>query len=172
MLYLKKHFGMQFNEKQHFTQIWVWILLTGLLISSLFPLFRKPNPSIISILIYTSPMVVIMILFAVMYLQTSINSEGISIQFNPFHRKPKVFKWNEINSIELLKYSPLFEYGGWGIRGIGDDKAYNIKGNIGLKIRFKNGKKILIGTQKPEEINKLLNILKEQHAISFQNKLT
>ena len=102
-----------------------------------------------------------------MNLQTTINENGIMIKFYPFHRKQKVFNWEDIAHIELLKYSPLFEYGGWGIRGLGDDKAYNVRGNTGLKIFFKNKNKILIGTQKPDELRDFIENLKNQKEINF-----
>jgi hypothetical protein len=42
-------------------------------------------------------------------------------------------------------------YGGWGIkRGIGG-LAYNVSGNQGLQLVLTDGRKILIGTQKPEQ---------------------
>jgi TATA-box binding protein (TBP) (component of TFIID and TFIIIB) len=35
-------------------------------------------------------------------------------------------------------------------------KAYNVSGNQGVQLFFTNGKKLLIGTQKPEEITAIL----------------
>ena len=34
--------------------------------------------------------------------------------------------------------------------------AYNVKGKMGLQLVLKNGKKILIGTQKTEELKQIL----------------
>ena len=39
---------------------------------------------------------------------------------------------------------------------MGKGKAFNIKGNMGLQLQFKDGKKLLIGTQKEEEIKQFL----------------
>ncbi|MHC4338483.1 MAG: hypothetical protein ACYSTG_11155 [Planctomycetota bacterium] len=57
-------------------------------------------------------------------------------------------------------YKPIREYGGWGIRysfrkGIG--RAYNMSGNKGVQLVFKNGKKLLIGSQKPDELAQAIN---------------
>lgn len=38
--------------------------------------------------------------------------------------------------------------------------GYNIKGNKGLQLKFKNGKVLLVGTQKPEELQKVLDEIK------------
>ena len=58
--------------------------------------------------------------------------------------------------MEIREYKPIMEYGGWGIRGFGSNRALNIKGKIGLQLVFKNGQKLLIGTQKADEIVKIL----------------
>nr|MBP6978828.1 hypothetical protein [Lentimicrobiaceae bacterium] len=55
-------------------------------------------------------------------------------------------------------YSTIGEYGGWGYR-MGGKKAgvaYNISGNMGLQLELKNGKKILLGTKKPVEMEEAL----------------
>ena len=51
------------------------------------------------------------------------------------------------------------EYGGWGIRTISLKKniAYTISGDKGLQIELKDGKKILLGTQNPEEVEKIVS---------------
>ncbi len=46
-----------------------------------------------------------------------------------------------------------------GIRYGPKGTAYNVSGKIGLQLELKNGKKILIGTRKPEEIENLLHHL-------------
>ena len=55
-------------------------------------------------------------------------------------------------SVYTRTYSPMREYGGWGIRFGKSGKAYNIKGDEGLQLVFKNGKRLLIGSQKSQEL--------------------
>jgi hypothetical protein len=57
----------------------------------------------------------------------------------------------------VRKYKPLAEFGGWGLRFGVSGKAYNISGNKGLQLELTNNKKLLIGTQKPEELSEALN---------------
>jgi len=49
------------------------------------------------------------------------------------------------------EYKPIREYGGWGIRYVIGGIAYNVYGNKGVQLILKNKKKVLVGTQKPEE---------------------
>ena len=54
------------------------------------------------------------------------------------------------------------EYGGWGYRiSPRNGKAFNIKGSWGLQLVLSNGDKLLLGTQKPEELKKAIEQLKE-----------
>ena len=41
-------------------------------------------------------------------------------------------------------------------------KALNIKGNIGIQIIFKNGKKLLLGTQKQNEAKMVIETYKDK----------
>ena len=57
-------------------------------------------------------------------------------------------------------YSPIKEYGGWGYRtSLGKKKgsAFNVKGNKGIQIEFKTGKKLLVGTQKESEATQVIH---------------
>jgi hypothetical protein len=87
---------------------------------------------------------------------TNINREGIEVKYIPFHRHPRFYIWDSIERADVRQYRPLIEYGGWGLRGIGKNRAFNATGNIGLQLVFKDGKKLLIGTQKPAEIEAVL----------------
>ncbi len=49
-------------------------------------------------------------------------------------------------------YQPLAEYGGWGIRGVGGNRAFNMRGNEGVQLELRSGQKVLIGSEKPEEL--------------------
>jgi len=60
----------------------------------------------------------------------------------------------EITSAEPREYSALAEYGGWGIHFSlsGRGWAYNVRGNSGVQLVFRNGKQLLIGTEQPDEL--------------------
>ena len=92
-------------------------------------------------------------------LVTEVSTEGVSYKMWPFHGKSRVIKWEEIESAEVRKYKPIGEYGGWGVRIGTKGKAYNVKGNMGLQLVLVSGKRILIGTQKPAELEEVLENL-------------
>ena len=57
-------------------------------------------------------------------------------------------------------YRPVRDYGGWGIRWGRDGKAYIIVGNEGLQLLLGDGEKILIGSQRPQELEAALGAWK------------
>ena len=101
------------------------------------------------------------VLFYIFKLETQVKNDGIYVRFFPLQLSFKYFNWQEIDKLYIRQYHPISEYGGWGLRvgfsGIG--KAYNMSGNVGLQIEFIDNKKLLIGTNKPDELKKVLNSL-------------
>ena len=96
-----------------------------------------------------------------------INQKSILYKFSPFHYKYYNIDWIQVDKAYIRTYKPLGEYGGWGIRyAFKNGKAYNVSGNIGLQLILKNGKKILFGTQKPEELKEIIDQLTEQGIIN------
>lgn len=94
----------------------------------------------------------ILILFEVSKVQYTINKSGITYRFFPFKRKYKNIEWSEVKALSVVKYRPIREYGGWGLRkSFNNGTAYNPQGNIGLKIHLKDDKQLLLATLSPEE---------------------
>jgi hypothetical protein len=153
-----------FTEKQRFRQFWVWALVLGLL--GLFVwafvqqiIFGIPwgnNPaSDTGLILFSLIPLGIAVLFLVARLETRIDRKGVSFRFIPFHRTWREIDWKMISRAYVRYYKPLSEFGGYGIRlGLKSGKAYNVSGNQGLQIELKNGKKLLIGTRRPEEMAK------------------
>ncbi|MEI6866527.1 hypothetical protein [Flavicella sp.] len=88
-----------------------------------------------------------------MKLTTEINITEVKIKFVPFLKKN--VKWSDIKKSEIVNYGFV---GGWGIRlGTKYGTVYNTKGKTGLVIELNNGNKFLIGTQKEDELKRVLN---------------
>ena len=119
------------------------------------------KPFLINLVTGASVPVLILVLFASMQLRVQINDAGIFYRFFPLHLRVFSIEWDEVEKAYVRQYSPIGEYGGWGIRfGLGGKgKAYNVSGNIGLQLELKDGKKILFGTQRQEDIKQVLDQL-------------
>jgi hypothetical protein len=144
----------EFKETQRFTQWWLWLVLLGSWGSMVFALLMDPPNSLVGQIAIGILAISLPTLFWQMRLTTRITIEGIYVRFIPFHFKEQFYSWESIESAQIRTYNPLLEYGGWGIKyGFnGQGKVYNVAGNQGLQLVFKSGDKLLIGTQKPQEI--------------------
>ena len=93
-------------------------------------------------------------------LVTKVFTDRLEITFWPYFKKPVVYKPSDIDLYKIRQYKPLKEYGGWGVRfgSKSTGKAYNVRGNSGLQLQFKDGKKLLIGTQRSDAL--LLSVKK------------
>lgn len=99
-------------------------------------------------------------------LETTITKEGIHIRFFPILLSERFITWTEINESYVREYNAINEFSGWGIpfinsgmsgKGLGKNKALNTTGNAGLQLILKNGDKLLIGSQKPNDLALILN---------------
>lgn len=92
---------------------------------------------------------------------TQVRKDGIYVRFPPFQPSFTRFSWDMIRDIYLRKYNALSEYSGWGIKTGPKGKAYTVSGDAGIQIVLRDNTKILIGTQRPDEIAEILINLKK-----------
>ena len=95
------------------------------------------------------------ILFAVLRMKTTITQQNIQLTYFPF-----VWKTINLSNIKTMKVINYGFVGGWGVRfWTSYGTVYNVRGNKGLHIKLKNGKQLVIGTQKPQELEKVVELL-------------
>lgn len=157
-----------FCERQRFKQIWLWIIL---LCINIYLIDRTVREFIMAeqfggipmsdtgLVISTIITLLVTLLIAITRLDTMIKNDGFYVRFFPFHLKYRKHPWNTISQIFVRKYDPLSEYGGWGYRlgWFGKGKAFNISGNQGIQLVFTDGSKLLIGTNRPNEVRESLD---------------
>ena len=146
----------EFKETQKMTQWWLWAILLGTMGVVLWEMAEEALSRQLSLAeflhspgLWTPILLPIVILgfFYVASLKTKIDPTGIHIHYFPMWRTH--IPWEQIESAEIVQYG----FVGYGIRfSISYGTVYNAKGNRGLQIVKKNGSKILLGTQRPEEL--------------------
>jgi hypothetical protein len=64
---------------------------------------------------------------------------------------------SSITRVEVVTYRPLADCGGWGIRrGRDGERVLNARGNRGVRLILSDGSRLLIGSQRPEELAQAL----------------
>lgn len=172
-----------FSETQRFESIGIKILVilssAGALVPLLVACYRQlilgelPETEGLSNLTLLLLVLGIIIMIVLVYLlifgtqlEIRITSESINYRYRPFVYYWKTVTPDSLESATLRKYRAWIEYGGRGykIRHLGrKGRALTIAGDQGLQLLFKNGSKLLIGTQRPEELRVALRrFLKEE----------
>ena len=150
-----------FVEEQRFKR---WILLIVLVIpivSGIIPIILAKNntgtldnESFWGLTITFIGIVLAFLFIWSMRLQTKIDEQGIYYQYFPIHLSQKFITWSDLKDCQVIKYNSLARFGGYGYRrSLFKNKgiAMNVGGKFGVQLILKNGKKILIGTQKEQE---------------------
>ncbi|MBL7917403.1 MAG: hypothetical protein JNM96_03340, partial [Bacteroidia bacterium] len=129
--------NIEFKEIQKFRQWWLVLILLIILFTFTCAVIRQliynipfgTNPVNNTGLITLAIIIFLLCAFIlIIKLETKINQQGIYVRFYPFHLKFKFLSWDEIDNAYTREYSPITEYGGWGLRISlsGNGKAYNV----------------------------------------------
>jgi|GEM_PF-769463 len=75
---------------------------------------------------------------------------------------PKQIDYAAIDRAEAIEYKPLRGYGGWGIRRGKyegrDEWAWTVSGPRAVRLHFKDGETFLLGSKRPEELARAVNV--------------
>lgn len=86
-------------------------------------------------------------------LRTRVLRNGLDLRWGFMEVIKKQIPFEEIEAAEAVTYSPLGDFGGWGIRVGGmKKKAWTVRGNRALLLRLKDGTRFYLGSDKPERI--------------------
>ncbi len=157
-----------FKEEQQFRQWWWIVMILGTIVPAMvmciYALYQQtvrgiqvgdsPAPNGILIGTFFFLCVALWVYFS-LKLEVWIDHDGIHYCFFPMIMKNKFISKEQIQRFEIRKYSPIIDYGGWGIRrsfGRKWQRAFNVSGNIGLQLYLTDGKKVLFGTQRSQAI--------------------
>jgi hypothetical protein len=168
-----------YTEEQRHDQWWLWLILIVSTLAGVGPflygiysqtVLEKPfgdkpvsTNGLIAICIGMALLMgLIMFFVAGSRLKTKIDKEGIWYCYPPLSRRWKKISREEIERFEIRTIRPNREYGGYGIhRNPKFGTAYIVSGKIGLQLYLKNGKKVLIGTQKKQAITSAMGKMME-----------
>ena len=84
---------------------------------------------------------------------TEVTPTEVRVWFGwvPIYRR--VVSITGIQRYHVIRYRPILDYGGWGIRtGPDGERVLNARGDRGVRLELADGTKLLIGSQRPEEL--------------------
>ncbi len=160
-----------FSEKQKFKQWWMWLILLGVNGLSIYGFCKQVigggtfgNKPASNAGLTIGLILILLVTFFItqLRLDTQVRPDGIYVRFFPFRLSFRRYGREQITRAYIRDYSPIAEYGGWGIRyGLfsGKGRALNVSGNKGLQLELEDGSKLLIGTQEPAQLEVVLRQL-------------
>jgi hypothetical protein len=155
-----------FLEQQRFAQWWVWLAV--ILISGLqwwgfvqqtilgIPFGDNPEPPWMMWLTFALFGIGLPLLMLSCRLITAVQSDALYVRFIPFHLRPLRIDYAGLRGWRAVRYSPLRDFGGWGIRCGRRGMAYNVSGSLGVELEYSSGRRLLIGSQRPQELEQAI----------------
>ena len=155
-----------FYERQRLRQWWLWlIVILAIVVPAVIQISKMSDSGVPQqqmlyyLLSYIACCIPVLLLICCIKLETKITEKCVYVRLFPLQISFRSYAFSEMSAYFVRKYHPVREYGGWGLKGTFNNRALNISGNQGLQIVFKNEKKLLIGTRRPQEIMEILKSL-------------
>jgi hypothetical protein len=155
-----------FREVQWIRRVW-WVMLLAGGIASLTwysfwqqillgrPVGTNPGPDWAIAVIWLLFGVGLPLLLLTMRLIVEVYPDYVSVRYVPLLRRRILTA--EIAHCRAQSYRPIVEYGGWGIRGWSRRRvAYNVRGNRGVELELRDGRRVMIGSQRADELEAAL----------------
>jgi hypothetical protein len=150
---------VRFEERQRFLSAAVAVVLVVLLAMATLASWnatRAGLPASRQLLMFLPLAVVIPLLG--MELQIAVDTAGVHVRMFPFAKRTiapaQIAQW------EARTYRPIREYGGWGVRFGPRGRAYNVSGNRGVELTLADGRRLMIGSRRADELAAAIAALK------------
>ena len=147
--------GVVFRESQRMREPWVFVVVGGVALPFLGGVVGSLatgafDPRVLVLAVPFGVLLPAMIL--AMNLVTEVRADGVYVRYAPFHLAFRRFAFADLAFMQVRRYSPVGEYGGWGLRRGPSGAAYNVSGDLGLQLVLHDGRRLLIGTRQPDAL--------------------
>jgi len=114
------------------------------------PVGTHPAPDALLIVFFA----IFGLLFPYLMLKTAlilqVRPDGFYFRYYPFHLRYHKISWLEIKDVEVINFSAIRDFGGYGIKYAKGAKIYVAKGNKGLKVTLMSGRQLIFSSDNPE----------------------
>ena len=143
----------RFEEEQRLASWVIWLtyaVLAGafFIIYSILP---DDAEGLNALMLIALPIIIATLAFTMLKMTTIVDGEGVRIKTLYFISR--LIEFSEIESAEAVTYRPILDYGGWGLRISHNGKAYNLRGNRGVQLHLTRGRRVMVGSQRADELS-------------------
>ena len=113
------------------------------------------------------------LLLSLVSLKTEVTADGVVyVGFHPVRRGRRAIAVRQIERAEAVRYSPIGEFGGYGWRvGAGGSRAYNVAGKRGVRLSLSNGKTVMVGSQRPDELAAAIEAVRQPSPLDANHSI-
>lgn len=175
---IKYHFmKIYFKETQKFNIGLTTLILAPIFVYLLFKILSLPYFGVSFILkqyffelFFLLVISIVWFIVAIAKYEITVTENDLIIKFWPILSQGRVMPIETIKRAFVRKYNPILEYGGWGLpfmRFLGsyNNRALNTRGNVGVQLFLKDGRYLLLGSQKSIELESVLQSLIKSKAL-------
>lgn len=99
----------------------------------------------------------VLLVVGVMRMTTEINGSSLRVWFGWLPTYRQELALDQIRAVEVTRYRAIQDYGFWGVRrGRDGELVLSARGDRGVRLTFADGSRILIGSQRPDELAQTL----------------
>ncbi len=152
--------NIHFREEQRFRQLWLLAMMGVPALLIFYGAYRQlalgrpwgnnPMPDV-GLALFLAGYLLFLFWFLGLKLVTEVRDQELYIKFVRLWRARRI-PLDQIRQATALTYSPILDYGGWGIRWGRNGMAYNVSGDRGVLLELASGKKVLVGSQRAEDL--------------------
>lgn len=97
-------------------------------------------------------------------LQVSVTRERVQVRLGMLGLRLLTIPLSTLKEADVYTFSPLRDFGGYGIRFNREMRAYFFRGNRGVRVSTTRGKQYLIGSDTPEKLHAVIGVMMEAQA--------
>lgn len=158
-----------FVERQRFTNWILWMGLISMAVASWFwfisMILEMTNPSLVPSM--SPPWLVLLVWLAVgislpfiiylMRFDLRIENDHIIYRYFPFQKKYQRLPIKNVSNYKIVRYDPLGDYGGWGIRKRKHNIGFITPSDRGVIVLVDQSTHITFGSEKPKDLYLAIN---------------
>ncbi len=154
-----------YREEQNFAW-WLYVLLILLAVLGIFALrlegrtqtINAPMPGPDWRIEIPLPLLVglglpAILIACVLRMTTEVTPDACRVWFGWLPTYRKTIPLGAVKAVEIVEYNAIREHGFWGLRVTRDgERVMTARGNRAVRLHLTDGGRVLIGTQRPEEL--------------------
>jgi hypothetical protein len=158
-----------FREEQRPRQPWAWAIVGSItLVAWVLAIYQlvlglqlgdNPAEDWLMLLVLFFAGLLFPALMLSVKLTVEVRPDGLFLRFRPIHRRFLDLGLDKVIEVRTRTYSPLREFGGWGIRYGRGGTAYNMNGNQGVELTYARNRHVLIGSDRALELENSIRLV-------------